>query len=109
MSREVEVEVNLKIPRLTLRSPNEEDKVIDNGSVRFLKLVTVPALPKPGASLELTAASAAPFACDVIRADWNEGKEMFVVYCKYAKRSITPGEYHAIVNDPDWKMKPLLS
>jgi len=108
MSREVVVEVNLKIPRLTLRSPNEDDKVIDNGSVRFLKLVTVPGLPKAGESLQLTAATAAPFACDVIRADWSEAKEKFIVYCKYSKRSITPGEYHAIVNDPDWTMRPLL-
>ena len=108
MSREVVVEVNLKIPRLTLKSPNEDDKVIDNGAVRFLKLVTVPALPKSGESLQLNAASAPPFACDVIRADWVEAKEKFVVYCKYSKRSITPAEYHAIVNDPDWQMKPLL-
>ena len=108
MSREVVVEVNLKIPRLTLRSPNEDDKVIDNGSVRFLKLVTVPGLPKAGESLQLTAATAEPFACDVIRADWSEAKEKFIVYCKYSKRSITPGEYHAIVNDPDWTMRPLL-
>ena len=45
----IDVEANLKIPRLTIRAPNQPDKVIDNSAVRFIKRIQVPAIPKPGA------------------------------------------------------------
>jgi len=43
-----------------------------------------------------------------VRADWNEGKNLFVVSCQYANRSITQDEYAALMQDPDWEMKPLI-
>lgn len=108
MPSEVEVEVNLRIPSLTIRTPNEPKKVTDNGSVRFLKRVSVPGIPKPGTTLQLTTATGSPFDSEVIRADWNEDKQMFVVYCRYSKKSISMAEYNAIVTDADWEMRPLL-
>jgi hypothetical protein len=33
---------------------------------------------------------------------------MFVVSCQYANRSITPEEYGALADDPDWELKHLL-
>ena len=46
----IDVEVNMRIPGLTLKSPNEADKVINNSYVRFTKMIQVPVIPKPGDS-----------------------------------------------------------
>ena len=46
----IEVELNLRIPTLTLRSVDEPDKRIDNSTVRFSKAVNVPTIPKTGLS-----------------------------------------------------------
>jgi hypothetical protein len=104
----IEVEVNLRIPRVTVMSADQVAQIIDNSSVRFTKLITVTAIPKPGASLQLTTSSGETFECAVTRADWNEEKSMFVLSCTYSRRSISADEYGALVNDADWKMKQLL-
>jgi hypothetical protein len=105
----IDVEANLKIPRLTIRAPNQPDKVIDNSAVRFIKRIQVEVIPKPGAPLTLTAGGGqTTYESTVTRADWHEAKAMFVVSCSYAKRSISADDYHALVNDPDWTMKPLI-
>ena len=104
----MEVEVSLKIPTLTLRLPNQPDKRVDNASVRFKKLVELPAIPKPDTSLQMTTAAGQPFECTVIRADWHEERAMFIVSCKYAKRAISTDDYVTLVNDPDWRMASLL-
>src|SRR6266850_3986640 len=104
----IDVEANMKIPRLTIRSPSQPDKVIDNSAVRFIKRIKVEAIPKPGAALTLTASGGQTFESTVTRADWHEEKAMFIVSCNYAKRSISADDYHALVNDPDWTMKPLI-
>jgi hypothetical protein len=104
----IDVEVNLKIPRVTIPSLNQDNKIIDNSSVRFIKLIKVPAIPKPGALLQLTTSSGEPFECAVTRADWSEEKELFILSCSYSKRSISADEYGALVNDSDWTMRQLL-
>jgi hypothetical protein len=104
----IDVEANMKIPRLTIRAANQPDKVIDNSAVRFIKRIQVPAIPKPGAPLTLTASGGQTYESTVTRADWHEEKAIFVVSCSYAKRSISADDYHALVNDPDWTMKPLI-
>ena len=104
----IDVEANMKIPRLTIRSANQPDKVIDNSMVRFTKRIQVPAIPKPGAPLTLTASGGQTFESTVTRADWHEEKEMFIVSCSYAKRSISADDYNALVNDPDWTQKSLV-
>jgi len=104
----IDVEANMKIPRLTIRAANQPDKVIDNSTVRFIKRIQVPAIPKPGSPLTLTASGGQTYESTVTRADWHEEKAMFVVSVSYAKRSISADDYHALVNDPDWTMKPLI-
>ena len=104
----IEVEVNMRIPGLTVRAPNEADKVINNSYVRFTKLIKVPAIPKPGAPLILTTSAGQTFESTVTRADWSEDRSLFIVSCSYAKRSISADEYGALVNDAEWKMKQLL-
>jgi len=104
----IEVEVNMRIPGLTLKAPNEADRVINNSYVRFTKLIQVPAIPKPGTPLSLTTSAGHQFESTVTRADWSEDRELFIVSCNYSKRSISPAEYDALVNDAEWKMKQLI-
>jgi hypothetical protein len=104
-----EIEVNLRVPTLTVKVPNEPDRRIDNSAVRFTKRIEVPALPKPGESLLLsTNGGQTTFECTVTRSDWHEEKALFVVACTYAKRSLPVDTYSALVNDTDWTMKQLI-
>ena len=104
----MDVEVSLRIPNMKVRALDEHGYPIDNSSVRFKKRLTVPSLPKPGESLQLTTHSGSPFEAKVVRADWSEDRSLFVVSCQFANRSIQSDEYAALVNDPDWQMKPLI-
>ena len=108
MPGEMEITVNLKIPSLTVRPPQEPPQRIDNSGVRFLKRVVVPMLPKPGEQLELSARSVL-IPCQVNKSLWDERLNMFVVYCSYAKRSIPLAEYDALTGATDWVEQPLLA
>lgn len=104
----IDVEVNLKIPRVKAPVLDEKGYPIDNSMVRFTKLIQVPALPKPGAPIDLTIRSGQTLACEVTRADWHDERELFVLSCKYAKRSMPADECAALFSDAEWHMKPLL-
>jgi len=103
----IEVEVNLRIPKVKVPTLDENGRPIDHTYVRFTKIIKVPAIPKAGVSLQLSTSSGTTFECEVTRADWNEEKELFILACKYSKRSIPADECAALFNDADWKMRPL--
>jgi len=104
----IEIEVNMKVPTLTVRLPNEPVKRIDNTFVRFGRRITTPALPKPGDSLALTAgANNLEFGCTVTRTEWHEEKELFVVSCTFSKRTLPFELYTALFDDPDWTTKQI--
>jgi len=103
-----DVEIHLRIPAVKDPLKDASGWPINNAEIRFLKRVSVPALPKPGDSLNLTARPDLLFQATVVRADWHEEKELFVVACRYAKTSIPEPHYLAIMHDPDWTLKPLL-
>jgi hypothetical protein len=103
-----EIEVSLRIPNMKVRPLDEHGYPLDHSTVRFRKTTSVPAIPKPGESLELTTASGVVLRSTVVRADWNEDKGLFVVACQYANRSISTDEHSALVNDPEWRMTPLV-
>ena len=105
----IDVEINLRIPRLTIKSASAPDKVIDNSVVRFTRLAQVPSIPKAGDPLQLAARVQGDMIdCIVTRADWSEEKERFIVSCNYSKKSIAAADYEALVNDAEWTMKPLI-
>ena len=106
MSREVEV--SLRIPNMKVRTLDESGYPIDHSTVRFRKVINVPAIPKPGEPMPLTTSSGRTIESQVVRADWNEDRGLFVLSCQYANRSITAEEHAALVNDPEWEMKPLI-
>jgi hypothetical protein len=103
-----DIEVNLRIPSVKDPVKDANGYPIRSSDVRFIRVISVPALPKPGALLQFEMKNGASIECEVHRADWSEGKERFIVYCRYSKRSISPDQYHALVSDPDWEMRPLL-
>lgn len=104
MPTEMEVEINLRIPRVK----DENGSPVDTASIRYIRRITVPALPKPGTLLRLATSAGVAVECEVARADWDDGKALFVVYGKYSKRSISSQEYHALVEDPAWESRSLL-
>lgn len=103
------VEISLRIPSLRVRREGAEaPETIANSDVRFSKHVELEAIPKPGDVLTMTVGSGGTFECDVVRSDWHEDKNMFVVACRYSKRSISPAEYQAFMDSSDWQMRALL-
>jgi hypothetical protein len=106
MSKPVEVRLripkNSKVPLL-----DEGGYPLDTASVRFQKVMTVPAIPKPGESIPLVAGGLT-LPATVVRADWSDAEEKFIVACQYSQRSISVDEQNALVADPDWSMIPLL-
>jgi len=106
MSREVEV--SLRVPNMKVRALDENGYPIDHANVRFRKMIDVPAIPKPDQTLDLDTRSGKVIPARVVRSDWIESRELFVVSCQYANRSITPEEYGALSEDPSWELKPLI-
>ena len=104
----IDVEVNLRIPSVKEPAKDEHGYPINSADVRFIRIVSVPALPKPDALLQLKMSDGSSIECAVTRADWSESKERFVVYCTYSKKSILPDQYNALLSDPNWEMRPLL-
>jgi hypothetical protein len=104
----MQVEVSLRVPNMKVRALDENGYPIDHSAVRFRKLINVAKIPKPGDALQLSTSSGKTLESKVVRADWNEGKGLFVLSCQYSSRSITAEEYAAVVNDPEWELKPLI-
>lgn len=103
------VEISLRIPSLRVRHEGkEEPETIANGDVRFDKRVELEAIPKPGDVLTMAVSSGGTFECDVVRSDWQPDKDMFVISCRYSKRSISAAEYQALMGSSDWRVRALL-
>ena len=103
------VQINLKIRSLTVRPPNEPVRRIDNSTVRFTRIVELPAIPKAGEVLDMTAGAAnVPFKCTVTRADWDDRENMFIVSCAYTRTPMLADDYWALAEGSDWTMKSLI-
>jgi hypothetical protein len=103
----ITVEANLKIPSVTIKSPDKPVRRIDNGSVRFIKRIAVDAVPKSGDKLSLSTGSGGSFDATVTRVEWNESKDMFVVSCTYDRRSMTAADYDCLITDSTWVVNQL--
>lgn len=106
MSRDVEV--SLRVPNMKNRALDENGYPIDHAAVRFRKMIQVHSIPKPDETLELSTRSGLTLPAKVVRTDWIESRELFVLSCQYANRSITAEEYRALTEDPEWELKPLI-
>jgi hypothetical protein len=99
----MDVEIELRIPTLTIKTEDADPRRIDNSLVRFRKVIQLPKFPPPGSTIDLSAGSDLAFQCTIARADWHEEKQRFVLACKYPKQRIFPHEYEALLNDPQWE------
>jgi hypothetical protein len=103
------VEISLRIPSLRVhREGKEVPETIANSDVRFAKRIELKGIPKPGDILTMTVSSGGTFQCDVVRSDWQHDKDMFVISCRYSKRSISPADYQALMGASDWQIRALL-
>ena len=103
------VELSLKVPSLRVRREGKDVlETISNSDTRFIKKVEFESIPKTGAVLAVEVGSAGSVECEVVRSDWHEHKNCFVIACKYSKRSISPAEYQALTDSSDWTFTPLL-
>ena len=102
-----QVELNLRIPNMKVRTKDENGYPIDHSTIRFRKVVEMPAIPAQGEVLPISASDRTLHAT-VVRSDWSEDRGMFIVSCTYANRSITVEDHAAVIGDPEWRMTPLL-
>jgi hypothetical protein len=103
------VEISLRIPSLRVRREGKEAiETIANSDVRFSKQVELQAIPSPGHVLKMSVSSGGTFECEVVRSHWHDDKNMFVIACRYSKRSISPAEYQALIDSSDWQTRSLL-
>jgi hypothetical protein len=107
----MDVEIELRVPTLTVKKDDGQDTRINNQHVRFRKRVPVPEFPQPGSKIKLSAGSDVrfEFECTVMRADWHEEKQLFVLACKYPNTRIFSHEYDALLHDPQWERTELPS
>ena len=103
------VEISLRIPSLRVRREGTEAmETINNSDVRFCKHIEIESIPKPGAVLTMATSANGSFECEVIRSDWHHDKNMFVISCRYSKRSVSAADYHALMNSSDWSVRALI-
>jgi hypothetical protein len=103
------VEISLRIPSLRIRREGKEaPETITNSDIRLSKQVELEAIPKAGEVLPMTVSSGATFECDVVGSNWHHEKNMFVIACRYSKRSISAAEYQALMDSSDWLVRALL-
>lgn len=103
------VEISLRVPSLRVkREGKDSPETISNSDVRFIKRIEVSSIPKTGTVLAMEIASHGSFECEVVRSDWHEDKNLFVIACQYGKRSIAPADYQALLDAPDWQLRPLI-
>ena len=103
------VEISLRIPSLRIRREDRDTlETINNSDIRFSKQIEVESIPKPGVVLTMAISSGETFECDVVRSDWHHTKNMFVIACRYSKRSVSPAEYRALMNSTDWQVRALM-
>ena len=101
------IEVNLRIPNMKVRTLDENGYPIDHSTIRFKRIMQVPAIPKVGQVLQLSASDKA-LQASVVGVVWSDDRGMFVVACQYTNRSIPADDHRALTRDPDWRMTPLI-
>ena len=103
------VEISLRIPSLRVKREDKDDlQTINNSDVRFSKSIEVETIHKAGTVLTMSISSGQTFDCEVIRSDWHHDKNMFVIACKYSRRSISQVEHQALMDASDWQVRMLI-
>jgi hypothetical protein len=80
------VEVNMKISGIMAQPDEHRIMVQPHHEVRFLKTMTLPAVPKVGTVIDAPVKPDFTLPCRVTRVEWSEPRDMFVVSYRYAKK-----------------------
>src|ERR1044071_2062426 len=103
------VEISLRVPSLRVkREGKDSPATISNGDIRFIKRIEVDSIPEGGAGLVMEIASHGSCESVVVRSDWHEDKNLFVVACQFRNRSIAPADYQALLHAAGWELRPLI-
>ena len=103
------VEISLRIPSLRVkREGTDTPETINNSDVRVGKQTEIESIPKPGVVLTMATSADGSFECEVLRSDWHHDKNMFVIACRYSKRSVSAADYQALMNSSDWSVRALI-
>jgi hypothetical protein len=103
------VEISLRVPSLRMKREGKDTvETISNSDSRFIKRIELGSIPKAGTVLAMEVDSTMSFECEVVRSDWHESKNIFVLACQYRKRSIAPADYQKLLDSPDWELRPLI-
>ena len=103
------VEIRLRIPSLRIaRGDTDAPRTINNAEIRFCKQIEVEAIPKPGVVLTMSNSAGATFDYEVLRSDWHHEKNLFIIACRYTKRSVSAVEYQAFMNASEWQVRSLI-
>ena len=101
-------EIRLRVPNMKVRAKDSNGYPINHESMRFRKVIDIPRFPHAGDVLELTTSAGRTLRATVVRAELDEPRALFVLSCQYANKSISPDDYAALANDPEWKLTHLL-
>src|SRR5438128_9210165 len=101
----IPLEVNLRISSLTLTSVDGEKQRVNNQEVRFIKQITVAAVPKAGEIFTLSVRSGNTFDAVVNNTRWDDSKDLFIAFCG---AKLSGANYQQLVADPDWTSRNLL-
>lgn len=103
----IQTEIRLRLPRPKVAPLDGSGYQIDIPSVRFVRRIDLPAMPKVEDSLQLST-SQYVFPAVIGRVAWDDAKAMFVVECRYTQRPASADHVTSILGDPDWTLTPLL-
>jgi hypothetical protein len=97
------VEIKLRIPSVRVQRAQRDSPTIAKEDVRFIKRVELEGIPQQGDVLTMTIESSGDtFPCEVLRSDWHDDKNMFVIACRYARRTISEIDYLRLMSAGDW-------
>jgi hypothetical protein len=101
-------EVRLRVPNMKVRALDANGYPIDHSSMRFRRVIEIPAFPRVGDALDLPTSAGRTLPATVVHVELDEPRGLFVLSCQYAIKSIAAEDYAALSNDPDWELKHLL-
>ena len=101
-------EVRLRVPNMKVRALDSNGYPIDHSEMRFRKIIEVPRIPHAGDPIELTTQSGRLLQATIARVELDEPRTLFILSCQYITRQITPEDYAALADDPEWVLKHLL-
>jgi hypothetical protein len=101
-------EIRLRVPNMKDRAKDSKGYPIDHSSMRFRRVIEIPRFPRVGDTVDLPTSAGRTLQATVVHAELDEPRSLFVLSCRYVDKSISPVDYAALSNDPDWELKHLL-